>query len=125
MRRTSTRVGEVDVWIRMVDGQAVNVLQHAVGQDAVQIKGDDNRDFFAQNPSNLLQQVALRISLPLCRHGAMEGEVRRINRSSRAYLFQEVLSQPPKVGSGQSSGRGNGAGAIGGNNLYIRSLRKD
>ena len=57
--------------VGVVDGHAVDVLEHAVGQNAVQIARDDDGNIRPHHAADLCQQIAFRVRLALGRHGAM------------------------------------------------------
>ena len=70
-RRALAGGGKVHVGVGVVNSHAVDLLEHAVGQDAVQVERNHDRDVRAEQLAGLGQQIAFRVELALGRHGAM------------------------------------------------------
>ena len=70
-RRALAGGGKVHMGVGVVNRHAVDLLEHAVGQDAVQVKRNHDRDVRAEQLAGLGQQIAFRVELALGRHGAM------------------------------------------------------
>ena len=51
--RRAAGVGEVDMRIGVVDRETVDLPQHPVGEDAVQVERDDDRDLRAGHAADL------------------------------------------------------------------------
>ena len=90
---------EVDVRIGVIGDDRVAVLEHAVGEDAVQIERDDDGDLLAEDLARLRQQVALGIELLLAGHRAVHAEVDAVHRRRGAdaveKLVRDALATPP------------------------------
>jgi hypothetical protein len=54
-------VGEVDMWIGVIDRKTVDLPQHAVGEDAVKIEGDDDGDVGAREAADFLEDPAFGV----------------------------------------------------------------
>ena len=83
-RRTLPGRGEVDVGIRVVDRHPVDLAQHAVGQDPVQIERNDDRDVVADDLPGLRQQVAFRVELAVGAHRAVQRKIDAVDARLRA-----------------------------------------
>ena len=71
--RARAGIGEIDVRIGVIDCQAVDLAQHAVGQDAVQIERDHDRHGGSRHLSDAFQQKAFGIEFAVRTHGAVQG----------------------------------------------------
>ena len=58
VRGAAAGVGQIDVRVSVINGEAVRVLQHAVGEDTVEVLRDHDGEVGTGSVANLLQQVA-------------------------------------------------------------------
>ena len=58
-----------------VDRETVDIAEHPVGQDAVQVERDDDRHVRPDTLAQLLQQVAFRIEFAIGAHRAMQRDI--------------------------------------------------
>ena len=72
---TRAGVGEVHVRIGVVDRQAVDLPEHAVGENPVQVERDDDGDLRAGHAADFAEEMALRIEFALGPHRAVKGHV--------------------------------------------------
>ena len=119
------RLEEVHVGVGVIHRDGVGVLEHAVGQDAVQVEGDHDGDPLSEDLARLGQQESLGVVLVLGLHGAVEGEVDGVHGRRRPDGAQELAGDPVEVRRRQDPAGGNGAGAVGGNDLDVGLRRED
>ena len=79
VRSSLAGIREIDVWVGVVDRQTVDLAQHPIGEDAVKVQRNDERDFRAEQAADLGEEVALRIGLAHRPHRAVERDVECIH----------------------------------------------
>ena len=86
LRGALAGVGKVDMRIGVVDGEAVDLPQHAVGEDAVQVERDDDRHVLHRRCAGSPAAAALGVELAVRAHGAVQREVDAVDTAHRAGL---------------------------------------
>ncbi len=118
-RGTPAGIGEIDMRVGVVDGQAVHLPQHAVGEDAVQVERDDDRHRGAGDRADALQEIALRIELAIGAHRAVQGHVNRVHLPDPGGdRVQQFRGKPCPALGGEQAGTA-GAGAAGGHDPHV------
>ena len=121
----SAGVGEIDVGIGVVQDQAIAVLQHGRGEDAVQVQGEDDGHVGAENLAGFPEQESFGIEFPGGCHGAVHAEVEPINAGGvPAQGVEKFVGDGCEAFVGQGAGRG-GAGPAGGHEFDVGALRED
>lgn len=110
---------EVDVRVGVIDDGDVAVLEHALGEHAMQIERDDDWDALAEDGPRLLEQVALRVVLALGRHCAVQAEIGAIDGPGGAQGLQPLAGEAQPVGGGQGPAGGDGPRAQGRNEAQV------
>ena len=111
--------------VGVIDDGDVAVLEHALGEHAVQIERDDDGDALAKDGPRLLEQVALGVVLALGRHRAVQAEIGAVDGSGGAQGAQPLAGEALPVGGGQGPAGGDGPGAQGRDEAQIGALVKD
>ena len=124
-RRPLARLEEIHVGIGVIHRDGVGVLEHAVGQDAVQVERDHDGDLLAEDLARLGQQKSLGVVLALGLHGAVEGKVDGVHGRRRSDRVQELAGDPVEVRRRQDPAGGDGAGTVGGDDLDVGLCRED
>ena len=89
--------------IGVVNGDAIDVLQHSIGQNAVQVKGHDNRNGLSEDLARFLQQVAFGVELVLRAHCPVHREIDAVYRRRCADCIQKLTGdRVPGIGGEQS-----------------------
>ena len=84
--------------------EPVDLAQHAIGEDAVQVERHDDRHVRAECGGSL-RAVAFRIGLALGAHRAVQRDVERVDAARmRRYRRQQFAVQPPPVLGRQDAG---------------------
>ena len=99
--------------VGVIDDGDVAVLEHALGEHAVQIERYDDGDALAEDGPRLLEQIALGVVLALGRHRAVQAEIGAIDRAGGAQRAQPLAGEALPVGGGQGPAGGDGPGAQG------------
>lgn len=99
--------------VGVIDDGDVAVLEHALGEHAVQIERDDDGDPLAEDGPRLLEQEALGVVLALSRHRAVQAEIGAIDRPGGAQCAQPFAGEVLPVGGGQGPAGGDRPGAQG------------
>ena len=116
---------EVDVRVGVIGDDGVAVLDHAIGEDAVEIERDDNGDFFTEDFPRFLEEPALGIEFPFARHGSVHAEVDGIHRRGLSDLLKKLGGDLFPVGFCEGATRGDEKGAVGRDEFHVGSLIKD
>ena len=93
--------------VGVVDRQAVDLPQHAVGQDAVQVERYHDRHIRPDHAAHFGQQAAFGVEFALDSHGAVHREVHRVDAGCglHRHRLQHFGAQALPSGSRQQPGR--------------------
>jgi len=103
--------GEVHMRVGVVDRHAVDLAQHAVGHDAVQVERDHERLVRPEDLARLGEQVPLGVEFTVGRHGAVHREIHaldaggRLARDGFEHLGREFLPARSRQQTGGSGTR--------------------
>jgi hypothetical protein len=89
----------------VVDDGRIGVLEHAVGEDSVQVERGDDGDVFAENLACFLQEITLGVLFLGGGHGTVQGEVGTIDCPDMTQRVEEFASEAFEVGPGDGPPR--------------------
>ena len=71
-RGTGAGVGKIDVGIGVIDRQPINLPEHPIRQNAVQVERDNDGHRRPRHLANALEKKPLRVELPIRTHGTVQ-----------------------------------------------------
>ncbi len=119
---TGSGFEEIHVRIGVIADDGVAVLQHPLGQNAVQIERRHDGDFLTQNLPGFLKQISFRVQFVCSFHRSVQSEVSAVDRAGFGDSLQELAGKSVKGIRLQRAARRIGTSPEGRHEFHVRML---